>query len=184
MAVPPIFPSTQRPATAPSTFVSGEPHDQRIGHTSPSHSTSSDWDAKSAAQKRLHDELQPRNKTALFEALAVAGITHVVVSFDGYGDSGQIESVEVKARDAIVDMPDAQIEIARAPWGEAEPERSAVAIADAIEHFVYDLLMDTHDGWANNDGAYGTFTFNVAARKITLDYNERYIETEYTQHEF
>ena len=31
----------------------------------------------------------------------------------------------------------------------------------------------THDGWENSDGAYGDFTFDVAERTITLDYNER-----------
>jgi hypothetical protein len=152
--------------------------------TTNSDNSSCDWEAKSAVQKRLYDELQPRNKSALFEALAAAGITHVIVSFDGYGDSGQIENIEVKAGDAIVDMPDVQIEIARALWGEAEPERSEVAVADAVEHFVYDILMDTHEGWENNDGACGDFTFDVAARTITLDYNERYTESRYSQHVF
>ncbi len=50
----------------------------------------SDWEIKRAAQDRLHDALQPGNKAALFDALAAAGVTLVVVTFDGYGDSGQI----------------------------------------------------------------------------------------------
>ncbi len=36
----------------------------------------------------------------------------------------------------------------------------------------------------NNEGAYGEFTFNVPARSITLDYNERYEDSHYTQHNF
>jgi hypothetical protein len=53
-------------------------------------SAPSDWGTKRAAQERLHAELQPLNKAALFEALSAVGVTLVVVSFDGYGDSGQI----------------------------------------------------------------------------------------------
>jgi hypothetical protein len=152
--------------------------------TSSTESLSSDWGAKSAAHNRLHEELQPRNKAALFDALAAAGVTHVVVGFDGYGDSGQIENIEVKAGDATVAMPQADIEIARAVWGEAEPERSLVSIGDAIERLAYDFLEQTHGGWEDNDGAYGDFTFDVAARAITLDYNERTTASEYSQHLF
>ena len=147
-------------------------------------SVSSDWETKRAAHDQLHTELQPLNKTALFDALAAAGVTHVVVSFDGYGDSGQIENVEVKAGDTVVAMPEGTIEIAEAVWDQSEPNRSTVSIADEIEHLVYDLLNDTHCGWENNDGAYGDFTFDVAERTITLDYNERYTASEYSQHVF
>lgn len=144
----------------------------------------SDWETKRAAQERLHAQLQPLNKAALFEALATAGVTLVVVSFDGYGDSGQIENVEVKAGDTVVPMPECTIEIAEAVWDQPEPNRTAISIAEVIERLVYDLLTDTHCGWENNDGAYGDFTFDVTERTITLDYNERYTASDYSQHVF
>lgn len=144
----------------------------------------SDWEAKRAAQDHLHAELQPLNKAMLFDALAAAGVTHVVVSFDGYGDSGQIENVEVKAGDTIVAMPEAMIEIVEAVWDQPGPNRATISIADEIERVVYDLLNDTHCGWEDNDGAYGDFTFDVAERTITLDYNERYTASDYSQHVF
>ncbi|MDA8232170.1 MAG: hypothetical protein M0006_12605 [Magnetospirillum sp.] len=144
----------------------------------------SDWEAQRAAHDRLHAELQPHNKAALFDALTATGVTLVVVSFDGYGDSGQIENIEVKSADGIAAMPEDKIEIASVVWGQPEPDRSTVSIADAIECLVYDLLNDTHYGWENNDGAYGDFTFDVAKRTITLDYNERYTASEYSQHVF
>lgn len=146
--------------------------------------TSSDWETKRTAQDRLHAELQPLNKAALFDALAAARITHVIVSFDGYGDSGQIENVEVKAGDTVVAMPESTIEIAEAVWDQPEPNRMTTSTADLIERLVYDLLTDTHCGWENNDGAYGDFTFDVAERTITLDYNERYTASDYSQHVF
>jgi hypothetical protein len=147
-------------------------------------SPSSDWGAKTTAYHRLRDELMPRNKATLFDLLAAASITHIIVSFDGCGDSGQIESMEAKAGDATAAIPQVQIEITRAVWGQTEPERSLVNVADVIESVVYDCLEDTHSGWEDNDGAYGEFTFDVAAPTITLDYNERYIEIANDQHVF
>jgi len=144
----------------------------------------SDLEIKRAAQDRLHDALQPGNKAALFDALAAAGVTLVVVTFDGYGDSGQIENIEVKAGDTVIDMPTGEIEIATVLWGQVEPDRSQVSIGDAIERLAYDFLIQTHCGWEDNDGAYGDFTFDVAERTVTLDYNERYTASDYTQHIF
>lgn len=50
-------------------------------------------DVEWANRTRLAEEAMPANKTALFDALATAGITRVVIVFDGAGDSGQIEDV-------------------------------------------------------------------------------------------
>jgi hypothetical protein len=142
------------------------------------------WDQKEREHASRADELLPANKTALFDALAAANITTVMVTFDGYGDSGQIENVEAKVGDEIVTLPPAAIEIARPVWGSNEIERQSLSIHDTIEALVYSLLGQTHGGWENNDGAYGDFTFDVADRTITLDYNERYTESHNTEHVF
>ena len=77
-----------------------------------------------------------------------------------------------------------EVEIASAVWDQTDPERTAMTVHDAIERLVFDFLAMTHDGWENSDGAYGDFTFDVAERTITLDYNERYMQSEYSQHVF
>ena len=143
-----------------------------------------DWETKSAEHERRDAELRPVNKTAVFDALAAAGITIVVVAFDGYGDSGQIENVEAKTGEALVALPSGEVEIASAVWDQAEPDRTAMTVHDAIERLVFEFLGMTHDGWENSDGGYGDFTFDVAERTITLDYNERYMQSEYSQHVF
>lgn len=122
------------------------------------------------------------NKTVLFDALAASGITTVIVTFDGSGDSGQIENIEVQGQ--ITRLPSIEIELAFASWGGADIRRKALALPEAVEELVYELLRQTHDGWENNAGAYGDFTFNVAERAIVLDYNERFESSEYTQHIF
>ena len=76
-------------------------------------------------------ELRPVNKTVVFDALAAAGITIVVVAFDGYGDSGQIENVEAKSGEDLVALPSGDVEIASAVWGQADPERTAMTVHDA-----------------------------------------------------
>jgi hypothetical protein len=144
----------------------------------------SDWEIKRGEHERRDAELRAVNKTAVFGALAAAGITIVVVAFDGYGDSGQIENVEAEAGEDLVALPSGELEIASAIWDQPEPERTAMTIHDAIERLVFDFLGMTHDGWENSNGAYGDFTFDVAERTITLDYNERYMQSEYSQHVF
>jgi hypothetical protein len=102
----------------------------------------------------------------------------------GYGDSGPIEDIEAKAGDEVVALPPGNVEIAAAVWGHAQPQRTVMSVHDAIERLAYDFLEETHDGWENSDGAYGDFIFDVAERTITLDYNERHMESDYSQHVF
>jgi hypothetical protein len=152
--------------------------------TQPSALDFATWDEKDREYTDRADELLPVNKTTLFDALASARITTVVVTFDGGGNSGQIENIETKAGEELVSLPPGSIEIARARWGRPEIERQSLSIHDTIEALVYDLLGQTHDGWENGEGAYGTFTFEAADRTITLDYDERRIESDYSQHVF
>lgn len=142
------------------------------------------WDARQKAFDASAREQLAQNKTVLFDALQNAGITAVIVHFDGYGDSGQIEDIEVRKGDETSELPTAAIEVASPVWDSSEIDRQTSPIADAIETMAYDFLSKTHDGWENNDGAYGDFTFDVAARTITLDYNERYTSSENYTHDF
>jgi len=152
--------------------------------STPSTDIVGDWAQQEGQHAALVEAIRPANKAALFAALESAGITTVVVQFDGCGDSGQVESIEAKIGENPVDLPEAKIEIAQARWGSSNIERSAFSIRDAVEQIAYDFLEETHCGWENNDGAYGEFTIDVAERSITLDYNERISEAIYSQHVF
>lgn len=140
------------------------------------------WFAKERTRAELAQSLLPTNKTVLFDTLTAAGIAVIVVTFDGYGDSGQIENIEVQGE--TTDLPATAIEFASVDWGGTEISRHQLGTREAVEAMVYALLEQTHCGWENNEGAYGEFTFDVADRSITLDYNERYESSEYTQHIF
>lgn len=50
---------------------------------------------------------------------------------------------------------------------------------------IYDLLGGSPRlGWQDGEGAYGEFVFDVAKRAILLDFNERFIESAQSSHEF
>jgi hypothetical protein len=157
--------------------------DQAVTDTNPA-ATIDTWLAEAAARQELNAKLLVQNKTALFDALVATGVTRVSVSFDGVGDSGQIEDISVRAGDAVVDLPAREIEMVGAEWGQKEPQRAPMKLSEAIEQLVYDILEDTHMGWEHNAGAFGEFTFDTAEQSITLDYNERYESSVYYQHLF
>jgi len=144
----------------------------------------SDWEIQAETQAARETEVFSLNKGVLFIALALVGITTVTVTFDGYGDSGQIEDVQARADDDNITIPQTQMDFAEAIWGEQEPRRSLVSLSSAIESLAYAALEQTHSGWENNDGAYGDIVFDVAAQTITLDYNERYTASENHSHIF
>ncbi|MEJ1967064.1 MAG: DUF6878 family protein [Rhizomicrobium sp.] len=143
-----------------------------------------DYKEKNQIFKALCESVHNANKTALFDALAAAGVTSVLVRFDGSGDSGQIEEIDSVAGDVPRDLPAGTIAIASPHWGDTEAQPIEMSIRDAVEKMSYDFLELKHAGWENNEGAYGEFTFTVAERSIVLDYNERIETSEYTQHTF
>jgi len=150
--------------------------------------TSPDYEvylAQRAAVDALTADVLPRNKAAIFDALASAGIQTVAVEFDGYADSGQIESTT--ARDATSverELPNAAVAFHEVAFEGPTTTTQSIRLDEAITMLVFALLEQVHAGWENNDGAYGEFIFDVATRSITLDYNERFTDSTNYQHEF
>ena len=128
------------------------------------------------------EEALPGNKAALFDVLATAGITSIAVTFDGVGDSGQIESIDAHIGNAIAALPVCDIEIATPAWGGSELHRRTLPLDEAIEQLACSFLEETHGGWENNEGAFGECNFDVAERTIQLDCNERIESSEYSGH--
>jgi hypothetical protein len=128
--------------------------------------------------------LRPGNKDRLFAGLMAAGITHVTVTFDGAGDSGQIESIGAWSGETAVDFPLSEIRYAALTWDDPEVEMRSLSLADVVEQLAYDFLSDAHGGWENNDGAYGEFCLDASARCIHLEFNERFTSSELFTHNF
>ena len=129
-------------------------------------------------------EANQLNKPIVFDALAAANVTRVTVNFDGEGDSGQINTITAyTAGDVPADVPETELILHRATQNESD-RTVEVTLLNAIETLCYDYLSQCHDGWENNDGAYGTFEFDVAKRSIRLDFNERFTDTTHHSHDF
>ncbi len=146
----------------------------------------SEYARRDVERRAFEARIRPLNKAALFDALAALGVAEVVVGFDGSGDSGQIESVEARRADgSVADLPEnGSVPILRMRCDAVEPALSDLPLAEAIEALAYDFLESVHDGWENNEGAFGEFTFDVDARTIRLEYNERYETSDLSEHEF
>jgi hypothetical protein len=140
----------------------------------------SDYLAREAAHQARAAALRTGNKEALFAALTAVGVARLIVTFDGYGDSGQIESLEaVDAAGAALPVPDElPVPLRAAVWDQAEPKDHPLPLREAVEWFGYDLLGSLHGGWEINEGSYGEVVFDVGAATITLDMNTRFTGSE------
>jgi hypothetical protein len=158
------------------------------GRAAPAPETSSELSrilAEQAERDAVEVALHARNKEALFDGLRLVGVAHVLVCFDGSGDSGQIESIDARNdTDQSIALPAAQITFAGIDWQSWAPTERRLTLEAAVEELVYDLLSDTHCGWQDNDGAWGEFCIDARARTIHLEFNERFTSSELFTHDF
>ena len=89
-----------------------------------------------------------------------AGVACVHIQYDGCGDSGQIESIEYVGADGKPIDILGKIKITE----------------DALMDLFYDLTQARHPGWENNDGAFGSFAFDIGKRTIQLEFNGRFTD--------
>jgi len=136
--------------------------------------TSDDFAAKYERYDRILAECNLFNRNAVFDALAAACIDTVVANFNGESDSGQIEDLVALSGDKSKTLPDIHIEHRHIPWGADTYESIRTELDAAIEELCYSFLSETNEGWENDDGAFGDFTFDVAKRTIVLDFNARF----------
>lgn len=123
-------------------------------------------------------------KSALFDALVAHEVRSVTLHFDGYGDSGQTEEIKIDSSKPHADLLDSRIGDAPPRADGSTVEGCDMTIREALDELAYCFLDQTYCGWPNNDGAFGEFFFDVAQRSITLGYNERIVESEYSEHTF
>jgi hypothetical protein len=133
----------------------------------------------------------------LFDTLAQTKVSSIEVSFEGCGDSGQIESVDYSdANGKGIDEAYLNKTIVKGSaktsyhqWDEkkkmlVETEAREGNIREIVEEVCYDKLGSSHGGWEINEGSYGTFIFDVPTRKVTLEYNERIEEVRTSEESF
>jgi hypothetical protein len=113
------------------------------------------------------DPEQAAAKAALLAAcdtLAAAGITFVAVHFDGCGDDGATEEVKCYSSKSYA-------------WEEHEPlNYDASHLHDYFENLV-------PFGYEDGCGGFGDVVLDVAARKITVERNDRFEDYTTTTYE-
>lgn len=128
----------------------------------------------------MYNDANQQNRFAVFDALTAAGITKVTVEFDGYGDSGQIQSITFQAGASAAELPRTSVTIhdvshlRRGDHEETVEKVEQQPVAEAIEGLCYGYLEEHHGGWEIDDGSFGRFEFNVADRAISLEFNGRF----------
>ncbi len=145
---------------------------------------SSNWQQSYSRYGEAVNKANDLNKAIVFDALIAAGITNVIVGFDGEGDSGQIDGAAAYAGDKLVNFPDTKVTIHDAQYNKDDLDTRETTLRDAVEDLCYGYLEQEHGGWEINDGAYGEFTIDVPARKISLDFNARFTDSFYYRHTF
>jgi hypothetical protein len=99
--------------------------------------------------------------------LKEAGVEWAYITYDGCGDSGQIESIEYTDRD-----------------GEPiDPVGKITMTVDQLLDLFYDLTQVRHPGWENNDGACGEFEWDLMDDTLKHTHNDRFTDYDTTEHE-
>lgn len=124
-----------------------------------------------------------KNEAQLYAMLVALGITKVVVSFEGSGDSGAIDdiqttpTVDLEAHSILIAVRDGGKHFVNGKWVSPPLEEKEVKLETAITTIVYDWLENTGVDWYNNDGGFGTWIWR-APDTVTVEINVR--ETTYT----
>jgi len=106
-------------------------------------------------------ELEP---TVLYKKLASAGVAEVVMSYNGYGDSGQLESTD------LLDKEGKSVKYDKDP-----------ALKEVVEQVEADTFTEIEGGapgWEINEGSNGTVTIDVATRKAHFDHYNNFEDEE------
>jgi len=142
------------------------------------------YEAKCYRAAQLAAEILPANKALLFNALDQAGIAKITIDFEGSGDSGQFERpTAYDAEEKELPIPTIAIVIQAVDFERGTITTVETTLPEFLETLACSALEERHSGWEDNEGAYGQFRFSTTEQTIKLECWERYIETDYHEHE-
>jgi len=111
------------------------------------------------------NKLEKENKVVLkgiCSELYAKGVTTISMTYDGSGDSGEIDSI------AASDGDGKNVELA---------DDTSVKLKDLLEVFL-------PDGWEINEGSYGEMEITLPEGKLHIDHSERIVETNSSEIDF
>lgn len=120
-------------------------------------------------------EEQKASRDIILDILSTKKVKSFTVTFDGSGDSGQIEDITLKDSLLESNVIGATVS-AGTVWtseGSVKQINTEPTMREVIEELCYAVLEGVCGGWEINEGSYGEFVFDVIKRKVRLDFNER-----------
>jgi hypothetical protein len=118
----------------------------------------------------------PTNRDVLLDALSAAGITTVVVPFDGGNGQGRVERMIAYARGGdIAPLPVMDVTVQEVVFDNASTVPEQRSLRGTIEIMAYTLLEHAHGEWSAGVGGCGELVFDVVGRSVTLEYNQRVV---------
>lgn len=135
----------------------------------------SEWWKNMQRQREKEKQAAAAKLKAACAPLAKLGVVTVTWTYDGYGDSGDVESEAfATAQGAVFE------ELAPAALEKLTAEERELLTAHVLRDAVLELLPD---GFEINDGSYGQVTLDVTTGKIMIGHNARYTESTYSEEE-
>ena len=74
--------------------------------------------------------------------------------------------------------------LVEAGWQVGDLTTAETPLPEAIETLCYGYLEQYQGGWENNDGAFGSFVFDVAGRTVQLEFNGRFTDVATHNYDF
>jgi hypothetical protein len=130
---------------------------------------------------------QRDNKDIIFDILEKNNIKSVTVTFDGSGDSGQIEDIIISSEKLLESKVEGATVNKGTVWDGTTSKKQIEhnpSLREVLEELCYELLEGVSGGWEIDEGSYGEFVFDVDKRSVRLDFNERIQEVQSTLYNF
>ncbi|MFC3052375.1 DUF6878 family protein [Kordiimonas pumila] len=131
----------------------------------------------------VHGHQYKENLRRILPVLRANGVSEVSVHFDGYGDSGSIDSIVydqgsfVLAGGVTVPCIKCERSFEHGAWTQVIRENQ-IPLNEAIDDLTYDYLEHTNIDWYNNEGGFGELLIKVDEGTVSLEIEVRYSRSE------
>lgn len=110
--------------------------------------------------------------------LADLGVTGIRINYEGSGDSGCIEEMLYTNKEGVSIR-----EVQNLPWDSKNLRELSNELANNIENFAHEEILDDVEDWWNNEGGSGTLSILVPSGEYNVENNIRIINYEEYFHE-
>ena len=110
--------------------------------------------------------------------LADLGVTGIRISYEGGGDSGCIEDIRYTDEEGV-----SLGEVQDLAWDSKNLKELNNELANNLENFTTETILDTIEEWWNNEGGSGTLSILVPSGEYYVENNIRKIDYDEFIHE-